>query len=493
MTIPSEDHGHDNAYSPSPSSPASSSSSLSDAPLAPNKRRRISTSSLSDAEENMPLAARNSDYGHVRNHDQWTSGQKTVPQPGPHGLPSEYSRTEPMHNSSGTIKEVRLKIKVEDMKTDTAQLAQLAQGVAVDPVFTPVEPSARREKPAVIEERNGIIRFVVVKNDGSPTSNILLTGLKVLFQKQLPKMPREYITRLVFDRSSQGMAIVHRGLKVVGGITFRPFPHRSFSEIVFLAISSSFQVNGYGGHLMNKYKAYIRSEMPTILHFLTYADNYAIGYFRKQGFTKDITIPRPLWVGYIKDYEGGTLMQCSMLPKVDYLAVPEILARQKEAIVAKIRSRSSRSDIVYRGLNQFKTAPPGFQMDSRDVPGLKESGWTPEMDDASSRPSRGPQHNVMQRLLAELQAHPSGWAFHEPVSREDVPDYFDVIRKPMDFSTMERKLENNMYATLDDFVEDAKLVFSNCRAYNGDNTYARNASRVEKAMQDWLKDWGAQS
>lgn len=93
------------------------------------------------------------------------------------------------------------------------------------------------------EEREGIIRFEIVNNDGSPRSSILLTGLKSLFQKQLPKMPREYITRLVFDRNSQAVAVVQRGLKVVGGITYRPFPHRTFAEIVFFAIASVYQVN----------------------------------------------------------------------------------------------------------------------------------------------------------------------------------------------------------------------------------------------------------
>lgn len=28
-----------------------------------------------------------------------------------------------------------------------------------------------------------------------------------------------------------------------------------------------------------------------------------------QGFTKDITFDKANWVGYIKDYEGGTIMQ----------------------------------------------------------------------------------------------------------------------------------------------------------------------------------------
>lgn len=52
----------------------------------------------------------------------------------------------------------------------------------------------------MIEEREGEIRTQVVLNDGTRDSMILLTGLKNIFQKQLPKMPKEYIARLVYDR-----------------------------------------------------------------------------------------------------------------------------------------------------------------------------------------------------------------------------------------------------------------------------------------------------
>ena len=71
---------------------------------------------------------------------------------------------------------------------------------------------------------------------------IILTGLKNIFQKQLPKMPREYIARLVFDRAHYSMAIVKRGLEVVGGITYRPFEGQKFAEIVFCAITGTEQV-----------------------------------------------------------------------------------------------------------------------------------------------------------------------------------------------------------------------------------------------------------
>ena len=92
------------------------------------------------------------------------------------------------------------------------------------------------------ELRDGIIKVVSVENDKQPRSLIILTGLKTLFQKQLPKMPREYIARLVYDTNSKALAIIKHGYKVVGGICYRPFPQRGFAEIVFFATASVDQV-----------------------------------------------------------------------------------------------------------------------------------------------------------------------------------------------------------------------------------------------------------
>lgn len=96
------------------------------------------------------------------------------------------------------------------------------------------------------EMRKGVIKIVPVENDNESRSWVILTGLKTLFQKQLPKMPREYIARLVYDSNSKGLAIIKRGYKVVGGICYRPFSHRGFAEIVFFATNSADQdkVNG---------------------------------------------------------------------------------------------------------------------------------------------------------------------------------------------------------------------------------------------------------
>lgn len=344
-----------------------------------------------------------------------------------------------------------------------------------------------KERPSVIEEKEGKIEFRVVNNDNTKDSLIVLTGLKNIFQKQLPKMPREYISRLVYDRSHLSMAVVRKPLTVVGGITYRPFNNREFAEIVFCAISSTEQVRGYGAHLMNHLKDYVRATSP-IKYFLTYADNYAIGYFKKQGFTKEITLDKSVWMGYIKDYEGGTLMQCSMLPSIlRYLDLGKILLLQKAAIERKIRLRS-KSNVVRPGLQIFKTNK-NVTLDYKDIPGLAEAGWLEDMDKLAQKPKRGPHYNFMVTLFSEMQNHPSAWPFAVPVNKDEVPDYYDVIKEPMDLSTMELKLENDKYESFEQFLYDARLIFKNCRSYNSESTtYYKNANKLEKFMNNKIKD-----
>jgi len=55
------------------------------------------------------------------------------------------------------------------------------------------------------------------------------------------------------------------------------------------------------------------------------ADNNAVGYFQKQGFTKELTLHRERWAGLIKDYDGGTLMECVLHPKLPYTRLTLLL------------------------------------------------------------------------------------------------------------------------------------------------------------------------
>lgn len=299
-------------------------------------------------------------------------------------------------------------------------------------------------------------------------------------------MPKDYIARLVYDRTHTSLAIVRHPLEVIGGISIREFRLRGFAEIVFCAVSSDQQVKGYGAHLMAHLKDYVRATSP-VMHFLTYADNFATGYFQKQGFTREVTLPKSTWMGYIKDYEGGTLMQCTMLPRIRYLEVGRMLLRQKETVEAKIRALS-KSHTIHQPPQQWANGVV-TPIDPLSIPAIRDIGWSPAMDELSREPRRGPHFNVLRRFLYDIQNHNQAWPFLKPVDRDEVPDYYNVITEPMDLSTMDERLENGFYNGPKDLVNDLKLIFSNCKRYNDATTvYAKCAVKLEKYMWNQVRE-----
>ena len=77
-----------------------------------------------------------------------------------------------------------------------------------------------------------------------------------------------------------------------------------------------------------------------------------------------------------------------------------------------------------------------------------------------------------KKLINMLWKVKGAYLFHKPVDPVElgIPDYFDVIKKPMDFSTIKKKLSNNLYTNFREFTEDIGLTFDNCYIYNGSNS-----------------------
>lgn len=73
------------------------------------------------------------------------------------------------------------------------------------------------------------------------------------------------------------------------------------------------------------------------------------------------------------------------------------------------------------------------------------------------------------RILSELlkpKNRKITWPFLEPVNRKLVPDYYDIIKNPMDISVIQRKLNSGEYETRVEFHKDLDLMLENCFAYN---------------------------
>lgn len=85
-------------------------------------------------------------------------------------------------------------------------------------------------------------------------------------------------------------------------------------------------------------------------------------------------------------------------------------------------------------------------------------------------------------VLKGLQNHQHGWVFNNPVDPVELglPDYFEVIKKPMDLGTISKRLENGTIHSLDDFHALVCLTFDNAMQYNEDGSVVHDMAKELK-------------
>ena len=132
---------------------------------------------------------------------------------------------------------------------------------------------------------------------------------------------------------------------------------------------------------MNRLKKEMRERQIEFL--MTYADNLAIQYFKKQGFSEMIQVPPEIWKGYLKDYDGSTHMECLIYPNIDYSEISTHILGQKKFIIDVV-TRLVANDQVHNGLptSFYAQSKRGGELDDEALldkilqsPGVKESGF----------------------------------------------------------------------------------------------------------------------
>ncbi|XP_054836335.1 bromodomain testis-specific protein [Eublepharis macularius] len=79
------------------------------------------------------------------------------------------------------------------------------------------------------------------------------------------------------------------------------------------------------------------------------------------------------------------------------------------------------------------------------------------------------QLQYLQRVVMKVMwRHNFSWPFHQPVDAAGLklPDYYNIITKPMDLTTIQKRLEHNYYTCAAECIENFKTMFSNCYLYN---------------------------
>lgn len=111
-------------------------------------------------------------------------------------------------------------------------------------------------------------------------------------------------------------------------------------------------------------------------------------------------------------------------------------------------------------------------------------------DDAATAAGRQwpvfPRHFVGKVLTTLLDSvikydEEKGGIFSVPVPREEVPEYYELIKQPMDYGTMREKLERGEYRSAQAMQKDFILVMQNCLQFN-----ERDSEIVMEARQQAL-------
>nr|A8DZJ1.2 RecName: Full=Tyrosine-protein kinase BAZ1B; AltName: Full=Bromodomain adjacent to zinc finger domain protein 1B; AltName: Full=Williams syndrome transcription factor homolog [Xenopus laevis] len=85
-----------------------------------------------------------------------------------------------------------------------------------------------------------------------------------------------------------------------------------------------------------------------------------------------------------------------------------------------------------------------------------------------SKPTSRRQNQEFQKceeILAKLIKYRFSWPFREPFNADEIEDYTKVVTTPMDFQTMQSKCSCGSYQTVQEFLNDLKLVFGNTELY----------------------------
>ncbi|KPJ15071.1 hypothetical protein RR48_09098 [Papilio machaon] len=94
----------------------------------------------------------------------------------------------------------------------------------------------------------------------------------------------------------------------------------------------------------------------------------------------------------------------------------------------------------------------------------------------------------LKRLVKQIQLHKNAWPFMEPVDPREAPTYYKVIKEPMDLQTVERKVNEQTYSTLSEFIGDMTKIFDNCRYFNPkDSEFYRCAEGLEAYFAQKIK------
>jgi len=76
----------------------------------------------------------------------------------------------------------------------------------------------------------------------------------------------------------------------------------------------------------------------------------------------------------------------------------------------------------------------------------------------------------LREIIATLTAKREFKVFCKPVDGFEFPDYYELVKKPMDLGRMKEKIDAGRYLLIEEFISDIDLIVQNAYIYNTDRS-----------------------
>ncbi|XP_022990381.1 transcription factor GTE6-like [Cucurbita maxima] len=130
----------------------------------------------------------------------------------------------------------------------------------------------------------------------------------------------------------------------------------------------------------------------------------------------------------------------------------------------------------------------------RHIPSLKKQQQEAARREAAAAKRMQELMRQFGTILRQLSQHKWAWPFMQPVDVEGLRlhDYYEVIDKPMDFSTIKNQMEakdGTGYKNVREICSDMRLVFKNAMKYNEERSdvHVMAKTLLEKFEEKWLQ------
>uniref|UniRef100_A0A914LKY6 Bromodomain containing protein n=1 Tax=Meloidogyne incognita TaxID=6306 RepID=A0A914LKY6_MELIC len=133
------------------------------------------------------------------------------------------------------------------------------------------------------------------------------------------------------------------------------------------------------------------------------------------------------------------------------------LSRNDDASTETIPVESSSARDTLEGWTSPILEAVNGMVQPRVVPPIgKPVRWTNQLD------------FLMKDVLKQAKNHKHAWPFQRPVDsiKLGIQDYHNVIKRPMDLGTIEKRLKNMYYYSAQECMKDIMQIFNNCYIYN---------------------------